>query len=65
MKITKILAATLGILCAGSDTSLAAAKKQRSYEDCSKLANERGFTPNERGSTRRIFIEQCMKGAVS
>lgn len=65
MKIAITSALALWVLCTLAESPHAAPKKQRSYEDCAKLANDRGFAVNERGTTRRVFIERCMAGTVN
>lgn len=64
MKLATGSALAIGILCSAVGVSYAAPKKPPSYEQCSKLANDRGYAVSERGSTRRIFIERCMKGEM-
>ena len=35
---------------------------KRSFESCSDMATQRGFSAQERGGVKRRFIAQCMSG---
>ncbi|WPO43398.1 hypothetical protein [Tardiphaga sp. 42S5] len=56
--------AALPVLLIGVLVSSASAGQgqARSYESCTQLADQRGFMVSERGSTRKTFVERCMRG---